>query len=252
MLGEGSRLGLGLGLGLRLRFGFGFGLGTDMKILGLDGRWSLRRDGDETSLPARVPGDVCADLLRAKQIPDPFYRENELDVQWVGESNWVYERSFKVSKALLKQERVLLQCEGLDTFATVQINGMTIHPELRGSREYRQLLDTVIACKRAGGRVLGIERYLRGIRDVAAFRCHPLLMPTIRPDASMYYPCLESGAAPVNLLDAGGYFTALRSVHKPGNWPTCRRRCHIFCHMALSLLQRHPVEALSERKYVRN
>ena len=133
-----------------------------------------------------------------------------------------------------------------------QINGMTIHPELRGSREYRQLLDTVIACKRAGGRVLGIERYLRGIRDVAAFRCHPLLMPTIRPDASMYYPCLESGAAPVNLLDAGGYFTALRSVHKPGNWPTCRRRCHIFCHMALSLLQRHPVEALSERKYVRN
>ena len=97
-----------------------------MKILGLDGRWSLRRDGDETSLPARVPGDVCADLLRAKQIPDPFYRENELDVQWVGESNWVYERSFKVSKALLKQERVLLQCEGLDTFATVQINGMTV------------------------------------------------------------------------------------------------------------------------------
>ncbi len=41
--------------------------------------------------------DVIGDLLKTKQIPDPFYRENERDAQWVGESDWTYEREFKVS-----------------------------------------------------------------------------------------------------------------------------------------------------------
>ncbi len=97
-----------------------------MKKLNLNGKWTVSQQGGDLSLPARVPGDVMADLLRAKRIPDPFYRENELEVQWVGESNWVYERDFKVSATLLKEERVLLQCDGLDTFATVQINGATV------------------------------------------------------------------------------------------------------------------------------
>ena len=97
-----------------------------MKRLNLNGRWKVSQQGSDLSLPARVPGDVTADLLRAKHIPDPFYRENELDLQWIGESNWVYERDVKVSAVLLKEHRVLLQCDGLDTFATVQINGTTV------------------------------------------------------------------------------------------------------------------------------
>lgn len=97
-----------------------------MYTIDLDGRWTVAREGQELRLPAQVPGDVMTDLLKAKQIPDPFYRENELELQWIGECNWVYERSFTVSAALLKEERVLLQCDGLDTFAELQLNGQPV------------------------------------------------------------------------------------------------------------------------------
>jgi len=97
-----------------------------MKQLRLDGRWVVRQVGTARTWPARVPGDVLADLLRAKAIPDPFYRENENELHWIGQSDWVYERSFQVPAALLREDRVLLQCDGLDTFAAVSLNGRPV------------------------------------------------------------------------------------------------------------------------------
>ena len=97
-----------------------------MKTLKLDGKWVVRQDGSGKMIPARVPGDVYADLLRAKEIDDPFYRENESDLQWIGKTAWVYEREFNASAALLKEDRVLLQSDGLDTFSTVSVNGKKV------------------------------------------------------------------------------------------------------------------------------
>jgi MoaA/NifB/PqqE/SkfB family radical SAM enzyme len=133
-----------------------------------------------------------------------------------------------------------------------QINGMEIHPDLPDDKDYSALLDAAIARKRNGARVLGVEKYLRGVRDLSDYRCHPLLMPTIRPDGAMYYPCLESGAAPINLLQAGNYRAAIKTIRRKQALPVCKRRCHIFCHMALSLLQRCPTAALGEIKYMRS
>lgn len=93
-----------------------------MKILELSGQWTVQEQGKEVKIPATVPGDVYADLLRAGRISDPFYRDNENDLQWIGESNWSYSRTFDIPADLLEHERVLLRCEGLDTFATVYIN----------------------------------------------------------------------------------------------------------------------------------
>jgi len=133
-----------------------------------------------------------------------------------------------------------------------QIIGTEIHPSLPGDRDYVALLDSVIAHKRSGTRVLGIEKYLRGIRDLSDYRCRPLLMPTIRPDGRMYYPCLESGTAPIDLLDSGDYRTAIKTLRHKQAAAVCDRRCHIFCHMALSLLQRSPLAALGEIKHTRS
>jgi beta-mannosidase len=69
---------------------------------------------------------VYADLLAANEIPDPYFRDNENQLQWIGESDWVYESTFTVSKDLLAKERVLLRCEGLDTLATLKLNGKVI------------------------------------------------------------------------------------------------------------------------------
>jgi len=134
-----------------------------------------------------------------------------------------------------------------------EILGTAANPQLRNNPRYAALIDEVLACKRRGRGVLGVPRYLVGIRDFAPFRCHPLLMPCIRPDGRMYYPCLESKRAEISPLEAGSYWAALRAARERcGEIPECRDCCHIFCHMALSLLQRHPLAALGEMKHWRN
>jgi beta-mannosidase len=91
----------------------------------LDGKWTLRKDGDREIVPARVPGCVHTDLLRAGKIPDPYVRDNEKRLQWIGKAGWTYSREFTVPAGLLDHDRVLLVCEMLDTLATVTINGHT-------------------------------------------------------------------------------------------------------------------------------
>ena len=97
-----------------------------MKKQTLNGGWRLQKAGEEASIPATVPGMVYGDLLKAKQIPDPYYRDNELSVQWIGETDWIYSRTFTATKKLLERERVLLCCDGLDTLATIRINGKKV------------------------------------------------------------------------------------------------------------------------------
>ncbi|MBM3189240.1 MAG: glycoside hydrolase family 2 protein [Chloroflexi bacterium] len=92
----------------------------------LNGAWDLLKLGEEVIIPATVPGCVHTDLLAAGLIPDPYYRDNEHRLLWIGESDWLYRRTFSVSQALLDHERVLLRCHGLDTLATITLNGQEI------------------------------------------------------------------------------------------------------------------------------
>ncbi len=97
-----------------------------MKILPLDGAWTLRKSSDSRDIPATVPGCVHLDLLRAGLIEDPFLRDNEAACAWVSDSDWALARSFEVDAALLALPHVVLRCEGLDTFATVLLNGVEL------------------------------------------------------------------------------------------------------------------------------
>jgi beta-mannosidase len=92
----------------------------------LGGVWSVRREGAEETLPAQVPGCIHTDLLAAGTIEDPYYRDNEDRVQWVSDATWVYTRTFTASEALLAHDTLLLRCEGLDTLATVTLNGVEL------------------------------------------------------------------------------------------------------------------------------
>lgn len=86
----------------------------------------LTQVGGAVSLKATVPGDVMTELVRAKQVPDPYDRENEALVQWIGDADWDYARDFKVPAAMLREDQLVLQCDGLDTFADVEINGTAV------------------------------------------------------------------------------------------------------------------------------
>lgn len=89
----------------------------------LNGQWSLRQSGKDEAVPATVPGNVHTDLLAAGKIPDPFHRDNEEKLQWIGAATWIYSRSFDVPASLLELRNVVLRCEGLDTIAEVRVNG---------------------------------------------------------------------------------------------------------------------------------
>src|SRR5580692_10042019 len=89
--------------------------------LDLGGSWNVAQTGKDEWIPATVPGCIHTDLLAVGKIPDPFYRDNENAVQWVGKSNWTYKHAFDVPGEVLNNDCVLLRCEGLDTLATIKI-----------------------------------------------------------------------------------------------------------------------------------
>lgn len=122
--------------------------------LSLAGDWRVSQSGKNDWFSATVPGCVHTDLLAAGIIPDPFHRENEKVVQWVGESDWVYKHTFDVPEAVLKNDRVLLRCEGLDTLASVKINGHAIG---RADNMFRLWEFDVKPVLRAGANVIEIS-----------------------------------------------------------------------------------------------
>ncbi|WHY77054.1 beta galactosidase jelly roll domain-containing protein [Neobacillus sp. WH10] len=77
-------------------------------------------------MTASVPGDVHSTLIKRKLIDDPFYGHNDLKCQWVEEKVWWYRSTFDFDEELLKEDRYELIFEGLDTFATVYLNGVEL------------------------------------------------------------------------------------------------------------------------------
>jgi beta-mannosidase len=60
--------------------------------------------------------------MNNKLIDDPFYRDNEQKLQWIGKTDWEYQTTFNAPPALLKRRNVELVFEGLDTYANVFLN----------------------------------------------------------------------------------------------------------------------------------
>ncbi|GAA4043783.1 glycoside hydrolase family 2 TIM barrel-domain containing protein [Flavobacterium chungnamense] len=88
--------------------------------------WSFKKISDSNWFPAKVPGTVHADLYNNKIIPNPFFGNNEKELQWIENETWEYQTSFKISKEELKNQNTILQFEGLDTYAEVFLNNKKI------------------------------------------------------------------------------------------------------------------------------
>ncbi|KZT72528.1 glycoside hydrolase family 2 protein [Daedalea quercina L-15889] len=72
------------------------------------------------------PTTVHVELLKAGRIPDPFIGLQEWDVQWIGEVPWAFKAKFAASRSEVSAPNVDLVFDGLDTFATVTLNGHNI------------------------------------------------------------------------------------------------------------------------------
>ncbi|MFT5424631.1 MAG: beta-mannosidase [Phycisphaerales bacterium] len=74
-------------------------------------------------IPASVPGCVHTDLIAAGLLADPNHDRHEADQFFVGETGWEYQTTLDITPDLLAHDRVDLVFDGLDTIATVSVNG---------------------------------------------------------------------------------------------------------------------------------
>ncbi|WP_455947766.1 beta-mannosidase [Lelliottia jeotgali] len=91
--------------------------------------------------PAQVPGAVHTDLLAQGQIPDPYVGAPEAGLQWIGLADWEYRARFDVDAATLARAHAELAFEGLDTFATVTLNGQPLLQANNSHRTWRARVD---------------------------------------------------------------------------------------------------------------
>jgi beta-mannosidase len=102
-------------------------------VTSINQNWTFKQADrkDAKFLPvAQFPTNVHLDLLANDMISDPFIGKNEVDCQWVGEATWIYRTTFATDQSLYKEPsldtRAVLAFDGLDTFATVVLNGKEI------------------------------------------------------------------------------------------------------------------------------
>ncbi len=86
-------------------------------------------------IPAVVPGVIHTDLLRAGLIADPFDGDSEAAQQWIGDTVWRYRTTFEWSDN--GHARHDLVAFGLDTVATIELNGTRIGQTENQHRSYR-------------------------------------------------------------------------------------------------------------------
>lgn len=105
--------------------------------------WTLSTVGEAApdslrgiEVPATVPGVVHTDLLAAGLIEDPYVGLNEDALTWIGRVEWIYRTSFTAEQAR-SGPRTDLVLEGLDTLATVTLNGVEILRTANQHRSYR-------------------------------------------------------------------------------------------------------------------
>ncbi len=116
-------------------------------------------------IPAKLPGCVHSALVRTGVIGDPRVNTNELEQQWVGHMNWTYRGEFPVDSTIIGQPDIDLLIDGLDTLATISLNGQRIGA---GTNEYRPWRLNVRDALRRGSNelVISFEAPLPAIRNL--------------------------------------------------------------------------------------
>lgn len=94
-------------------------------------KWFLSTcDESISKIKASIPGNVMLDLMQAGIIPDdPYFGFKETEYSWVAKSCWSYQSdNFVMSMFSLKNRSpsIYLRLEGMDTIATITLNGYII------------------------------------------------------------------------------------------------------------------------------
>lgn len=139
----------------------------------LSNGWQFREAGTGDWLPATVPGTVHTDLLANGKIPDPFYRTNERDLQWIDKKDWEYQATLQIDADTLAHDHLELCFFGLDTFADVYFNDALV---LQAENMFRTWTADIKAHAKVGNNVLQIvfrSPIQEGLKRLAALGYNP-------------------------------------------------------------------------------
>lgn len=110
-----------------------------MKKLNLNGIWQM--EGGGFSCQDTVPGSVYSFLLNNNLMPDPYFRNNELEALELLENDFTFSRTFNVEKT---DDKMLLHCDGLDTLCDIYINNEYIAHTENMHRSYEFDITTAL------------------------------------------------------------------------------------------------------------
>ena len=140
-------------------------------------------------------------------------------------------------------------CLGLDVpicLSPLQVQ-YAAHASLADDPGYRRLIDRLIDLKKRGRKISGTFQYYRNIRDLATFRCAPLLVPRILPNGRILYPCRPKGRIAGSILEFGSWERTWGAARRTyGESGECERSCRIRCYIEPSLLMKSPVSIARE------
>jgi len=106
-----------------------------MHTINLNGQWALSPKDSKAiapyctyflkkaSVPCTLPGEIHSALLEQKLIVDPYWGTNELDIQWVGQHDWLLSKTFSVTEEQLASGSAVITFTMADTIIDVVVNG---------------------------------------------------------------------------------------------------------------------------------
>lgn len=144
-----------------------------------------------------------------------------------------------------------------------ELVGKNPNPALIGNKKYIALIDKVIDWKKERKPVMHGIWYLKTIRNLSEFKCHPTTVPVLFPNGDIYFPCYELRTIAGNLNKAKSWDEVWqKGIEKYGfkDWKSCTNLCHLGCYIEPTMLIEHPMEivkipvdwvksGISNRKY---
>lgn len=105
---------------------FGQNKSNNLMEKDINSNWTFKEVNGEIFGAAVVPGTIHTDLINNKLIEDPFYRLNEKKLQWIDKKDWEYKTILNITEEEFTKNNILLDFEGLDTYADIYLNDSII------------------------------------------------------------------------------------------------------------------------------
>lgn len=136
--------------------------------------WQLRQVDGAVATEINFPDDVHTALQTAGIIKDPYWRDREISLDWVHESDWIAERRFVLETA--PTGRRILSLDAVDCHAVVTLNGTVVGT--LGNRFMRHDLDVSTALQQ-GENTLSIRFLSNSRKALEMAEAFPFPVPYI-------------------------------------------------------------------------